>query len=184
AERAQALLQVGGGSTKLWQRVAGLVTNLQMVRRLEEIRLEKADLKEGLFDDVRADRLYAEAFRDFGIDVDALEAAEAAERIRARPIRVELATALDHWSHVRLRKNAHWVHLRLRDNARTGDQADWQHLLAVARLADPDPWRNRLRDVMGRSPAGQDALTELAAAADVAALPLPTVYLLVDYLAD
>jgi hypothetical protein len=25
---------------------------------------------------------------------------------------------------------------------------DWRHRLAVVRAADPDPWRNRLRDVL------------------------------------
>ena len=55
------------------------------------------------------------------------------------------------------------------------DPAGAARLVAVARTADPDPWRNRLRDTLGRmggDPARKlEALERLAATADVDHLP-------------
>src|SRR5262249_40550656 len=86
---------------------------------------------------------YAQIFRESGIDVNALDAEEAAERIRARTITVELVAVLDDWA---------WT--MAIDNERL-------HLSAVARLADPDPWRNRLRDALKQG--DRKALEALAA---------------------
>jgi tetratricopeptide (TPR) repeat protein len=86
-------------------------------------------------DRAREDAQYTEAFRSYGIPVDALSPAEAGARLAARPIAVELAGALDHWAFSRRR-------------ARPPRIAEAQHLVRVARLADPDPWRNRLRDAI------------------------------------
>ena len=51
---------------------------------LEEIRLEMAAVKDEMFDLGRGDGLYAEAFRDYGADVDALDPNEAAEPAAGR----------------------------------------------------------------------------------------------------
>ena len=49
----------------------------------------------------------------------------------------------------------------------------------MARAADPDPWRNRLRDTLGRREGGParrlEALERLAATADVDHLPVASV---------
>ena len=93
-------------------------------------------------------RRYEEAFREAGLGAPGDDPAEAAARVRASPVREALVAALDDWS-------ACAVDL---------DQQAW--VLAVVRLADPDPWRDRVRD-----PATWDdreALGELAAAAPVA----------------
>src|SRR5262249_49082261 len=81
----------------------------------------------------RAADAYENAFRDYGLDVAALPVEAAAERIRAQAVWKELVAALDNWA---------------RASQYTWGEADprWQHLLAVARAADPDPWRNQLRD--------------------------------------
>jgi serine/threonine-protein kinase len=50
--------------------------------------------------------------------------------------------------------------------------------LAVARAADPDPWRNRLRDLFEQGPESRERLLELAAAAPVDDLPPSTLFLL------
>ena len=47
-------------------------------------------------------------------------------------------------------------------------------LLAIARAADPDAWRDRIRDLFQRTPIKRKILDELAASADIAALPAPT----------
>src|SRR5262249_33756485 len=49
------------------------------------------------------DPRFAQAFREFGIDIDALEAAEAAARIGRTSIRQALVRALDQWAALRRR---------------------------------------------------------------------------------
>jgi tetratricopeptide (TPR) repeat protein len=166
AEQAEALLARGGGSAERRRRVRELLADLEMVERLEEVRLRQAERNEGHSDFRGGDADYAAAFREYGLDVEALTPAEAAARIRERPIQNKLAAALDHWAFFR------------REH---GDAAAWQRLVEIAQLADPDPRRNRLRDAV----RDQDVkgLKALAAESDVADLPAPTVLLLGDALA-
>ena len=112
---------------------------------------------------------YARAFEDYGIDMAVLPVEEAARRIRGRSIRLELARALDFWSSMRRR------------SGNTGPP-DWKELLAIAKLADPDPWRNGLRDALqGRD---RKALEALEASAEVASLSPATLHLLGYALSD
>jgi tetratricopeptide (TPR) repeat protein len=169
ARRAEALLAADqDGSTECRQRVRELLADLDMVVRLEEVRLQGARVNDGRFDLDCADRRYAAAFRAYGIDVEALDAEEAARLIRARPVRVELA-ALDFWAR------------RRRLLPRKGGKG-WLELLAVARSVDPDPRRTALRDAVA-SGDGQ-ALVAWAASADVRSLPPVTLVLLAAYLAE
>ena len=55
-----------------------------MLAKLEEIRLNKAFGKDDAPHPSRSDTEYARAFRDYGIDVEALPVEEAAARIRAQ----------------------------------------------------------------------------------------------------
>jgi serine/threonine protein kinase/Flp pilus assembly protein TadD len=164
ARRAEPLLSAGLLNEGLRRRVHEKVADLAMVDRLEQIRLQKAaSTKEDHFDGAQADPAYAQAFRDYGVDVMALSAEEAAGRIRARGICVELAAALDDWAAV---------------CRGTRDKADttWKDLLGLARAADPDDLRNRLRDALERRDA--QALIRLAAAGGIAELPPSTLWLL------
>ena len=167
AQHAEALFQLGGGSADLSQCVQAMVADLKMLRSLEDVRLEQTGVKDDHFDTSPAESRYAAAFRDYGVDVDNLAAAEAGVRLGARPIHIELAAALDDWAHVRLR-NIAW----------TGGKANWKHLLAVARAADPDASRNQFRDALERSSGDRKVLEDLAASADIAALPASTLVLL------
>src|SRR5262249_13915401 len=123
------------------------------VAQLEQIRLQKANLKDGQFDVAGADQAYAAAFRDHGIDVGKLDPAQAAERIRKQAIRAELVAALDDWA-------------AARRAASKGNDKAWQHLVAVARAADADGWRNRLREAWQRS--DRKLLVEMAGKAEAA----------------
>jgi tetratricopeptide (TPR) repeat protein len=167
ARRAEPWLSAGLVSEGLRRRVQERVADLEMVDRLEQIRLQRAAVKEGHFDTAQADPAYAQAFADYGIELTALGAEEAAGRLRSRGIRVELAAALDDWAEV----------CRI-----TRDKADttWKDLLGLARAADPDELRNRLRDAL----EGRDvqALKRLAAAGGVAELPPSTLVLLANNL--
>jgi serine/threonine protein kinase len=145
--RMETLLARSGADPELLRRFAELGRDLQMAADLEEIRLRKGDLVEnGWSAERRAADEYAKSFRDFGIDVETMEPAEAARRIEARTIAEELAAVLDDWANIRSRT----------------DQAGAKRLRAVARLADPNPQRNGLRDALeGRQSKGWQ---ELAAA--------------------
>ena len=83
---------------------------------------------------------YPKAFRDYGIDVEALTPEEAAARIAARPIRVDLAVALDRW----VIYVFNWGDAKGLEGEK--GVAFRARLRQIARLADPDPLRNRLRD--------------------------------------
>jgi serine/threonine-protein kinase len=91
------------------------------------------------------DAAYAEAFREAGLDLDALDVAEASTRLhrRSAAIRLELATFLDHWALVRFDADR--------------PLADRLKLLNVARSADPDPFRDRVREILTK---GNEAKTE------------------------
>jgi tetratricopeptide (TPR) repeat protein len=103
------------------------------------------------------DSAYERLFREFGIDLRALAPEQAAARMRATSIHLELALALDHWAH-------------LKREPRKPDP-DWRaRLMAVARLADPDPWRNRVRDALETRDAR--TLQQIAASPSVIDLPV------------
>ena len=136
----------------------------KLLAELVDIRSAKADDPDGLV----ADADYAGAFRKAGIDVESLSPAEAGAMIGARPfaVRVSLTAALDNWAIVR--------------GGLRGDQAGALRLNKVARLADPDPWRTRLRELLGNSKI-QERLTllkELAKSARITELPAVSVQLL------
>jgi eukaryotic-like serine/threonine-protein kinase len=136
----------------------------RLAERLQQIRLLKAELKDSRFDFARADRAYAEAFRAHDIDVDKLGPEKAAERVRASGLRNQLVAALDDWAFC------------------TGDRPRRAALLEVARRADPDPWRNRLRDAVGKN--DRKALQALAADDAMPAQPAATLVLLAGRLGE
>ncbi|MCO6458439.1 MAG: protein kinase [Pirellulaceae bacterium] len=141
--------------------------NLELAMRLDGIRLDRALIRlpidllgvlgstatsASAADDPHSEssacRSYEEAFRDAGLGAPGDDPAETAARVRASPLRAALVAALDDWAAC----------------ASRGELQDWA--LAVARHADPDSWRDRVRD-----PATCDnpeALRDLAEAAPVA----------------
>jgi tetratricopeptide (TPR) repeat protein len=103
-------------------------------RTLERLASIHTDIAQHL-DNVRADREYTTVFRENGLDVDRLSPADAGPRIAASPIAAEMVDSLDHWAFVRRVANP-----------RNASKA--RHLSTVAKAADPDPWRCRLRDAL------------------------------------
>src|SRR5262249_10964907 len=163
ARRAETLLASGGANPELRRELAELARDLEMAAELEEIRLRKTDVKDGHFDWERAASEYAAAFRAFGIDVETPEPT-AAEQIRARSISAELAAALDDWAGLPGAK----------------DKEGRKRLRALAAAADPDPFRNRLREAFERP--DRKVLEELAASEQFGNLPPSSVVLLADAL--
>ena len=158
--RAEAYLSGGAGNEALRGRARRWRADLDMLTRLEQIRLGQSNVKGERFDHAAADPAYVTAFREYGLDVTALDPAAAATRVRGSAIAEQLVAALDDWA---------WV-------KPAADAAGRERLRTVAGLADPDDWRNCFRD-----PALQkerSALEELAARPEVDALPPTTTVLL------
>ena len=159
-ERARSRLG-DGGPFWLYPVVEAARRDHQFLVRLEAIRLNRSTLAEGQqhhaallrFNKARADRDYAEAFRDQGLGEPPDDPEGVAARVRASKWAAHIVAALDDWA------------VCAADPARQ----DW--LLDVARRADPDPWRDRVRDPA----AWRDgkALAELARAAPLAEQPVP-----------
>jgi tetratricopeptide (TPR) repeat protein/serine/threonine protein kinase len=185
-ERADKLLAVAG-RTERPARLLELRKQLVLAERLEGISQQpKRDLKvrvlmssegrleytlpeqpasseEDFFTGRQADAAFAHAFRDLGIDIDALPAAEVAAEIARHGVRAALVKALDEWAPLR-----RW--------ARGDNHPGWKKLVAIARLADPDPWRNRCREALLRR--DRPALEELADTVPIPQVPPKTLWLL------
>jgi tetratricopeptide (TPR) repeat protein len=171
ARRAEALLPRGETSPELRDRVRSVLAAIELEREEAEAAEKDRHMVErlaGIHNDLgvhrdmeRADAEYAAAFRGYGVDLDALDPDQAGARLARSPVAAELANALDQWAFIRRGP--------LRDAA--GDQ----RLVAIAKAADPDPWRNRLRDTLGGMNTDQrrklDVLERLAATADLDRLP-------------
>ncbi len=155
--------------------MAEVQTGLAGAERLATLRQALVNIRANQQDagDEVTDLAYAEAFRAAGVDLDALAQADAAAQIRrhSAAIVIELATALDHWSEVRHRGRR--------------PAESWLRPLKVSRLADPDPYRDRLRGLIAaadlKAHAGE--LRTLASAPDAADLPAATALVLAAALA-
>jgi tetratricopeptide (TPR) repeat protein len=186
-ERADKLLASAGRSERP-QRLLELRKDLSMAQRLEDIYREpKRDLmapmliaggqgiehsslaqpvsaEEEFFSGRQQDARFPTAFQEFGIDLEALEPAEAAARIKRTSVSQALVQALDGWAVMRKR-------------SRGGEEDPfWKKLVEIARQADPDQWRNQFRDaLLGRD---RPALEKLAEAVPIRDVPPATAYLL------
>ncbi len=149
--KARGVLEAGSGDAELGRRVREWLADLAMVARLQDWHAGQADLVPG-----ELLKSSTKAFRDYGIDVETLPPAEAAARVAARPIRIDLALALDRMAVIQKYNRQ--------------EPARWRPLLAIARAADPDPWRNQLRDLVEQADSSRDELLRLAETADAAAL--------------
>jgi serine/threonine protein kinase/Flp pilus assembly protein TadD len=185
-DRAEQLLAAAGRIERP-KRLHDLRKDLVMAERLEEIyhqsnqnlpmerpaavlegatprhQQQRNSSEEDFFSGREQDRRFSEAFRDFGIDVEALDTVEAAARMRATKVDPALVQALDEWAAMR---------------KRSGGEQDglWKKLLAIAQQADADEWRNRFREAL----LCQDrvALMKLADELPIREVPPATVYLL------
>ncbi len=112
-----------------------------LLDRLVDIRSAEVDDLDG----AATDAAYLDAFREAGIDFAILSPEEAGAKIRARPpsTAVALAAAVDEWAAVRV--------------SRRKDTRGAVRLIEVARAADSDPWRNKLRCALESADEGSRA---------------------------
>jgi serine/threonine protein kinase/Flp pilus assembly protein TadD len=167
---AEAQLATGLVGENLHQQVKQLLSDVEMLKKLEVVSLGQAEVEEWHrarpdigpgapeqwhYDQAGADAAYERVFREYGIDVPALAGQEAAALIHQSSIAVHLTAALDDWAAAR----------------KVAGRADWKELLDVAREADPDPWRSAVRKARASAIKEVD---KLVASASLAELPPAT----------
>jgi serine/threonine-protein kinase len=161
ARRAEGVLAGVAADPELRQQVHELIRDLKMAERLQEASLQGSAARRYDRSHFEApEAAYAAAFVEYGLDIEGPDAPAVAQEIRSRYIHTQLVAALDNWARV-------GKHLK---------RPGWRQRLAVARAADPDARRNRLRDTLeGEDPK---ALEEIAAAKVVDTWPASTIALL------
>jgi len=140
ARTAESDFGLGVGSSELRDRVRRTITRLEDQERdlevlidLDAAWLQQAEhtAEKRSFEPALAAPLYAEAFRKAGIDVLGGDPNEAASAIRRRTgLQIELCDALEEWA------------------TTMTDEAAKARLTEVARLADPDSPRSRLKKLI------------------------------------
>jgi eukaryotic-like serine/threonine-protein kinase len=144
-KRAEGLLASGQGGEAQARRAGRWRTDLEMADLLDKIRLDQAEVKDGAFNLAGADPAYEKAFREYGLDLVALDPAAATGRVGASAVKKQLLAGLDDWL--------------LAARAARGPSGP-DRLLAVLRLADPDRRRNQIRETVRGQ--GEPALEALA----------------------
>jgi tetratricopeptide (TPR) repeat protein/serine/threonine protein kinase len=135
-QRAEAQLGTGVVGPGLGALVEQLRRDREMLVQLEQAHSQGlAGNKETPFNYAGQDQLYMQAFEGHGLKVTTLDPQEAARRLRTSAIRTHLIAALEEWAQAK-------SNLRRRRG---------ECLIALADLADDDPWRRRLRRVMRRA---------------------------------
>jgi len=174
-QRAEGLVASGGVDEGLEREVLRWRKNFEMLARLDEARLARTAVKDERFDRASADDAYREAFRGYGVDLEALEMDEAASRIDHSAIRADLVAALQDWIDSRLgspvpsgvRSISRILPILDRDATPETDL-----LWTLVDRTDFDPWRRQLREAA----RGQDrkALSRLAGSPEALAQPTAT----------
>jgi tetratricopeptide (TPR) repeat protein len=137
-ERARALAH--GEPELLEEKLAGQLAGLEqdvaaderdgeLARELDTIRLEASATVDVKAAYQRAASKYPDVFARAGLAVADSDPAALAQRLARVPVRYAVVAALDHWAEV------------------SDDPPLRSRLLEVARRADPDPWRDRFRQV-------------------------------------
>jgi tetratricopeptide (TPR) repeat protein len=187
-ERAEAQLDSGVLGPELQGRVRQLRRDLDMLRKMEEARLQPAAGGNEMFDYAGADKLYTAAFKKYGLDVGFTDPGQAAKQVRTSAIRTPLVLALYDWAFVRdqLRKASDPVAAIVFTSAPAPAgttmlrQGSGAVLAIVADLADDDRWRQE----MGRAVARGDrvSLVRLTKAPTALRQPPASLMLLSRYL--
>jgi eukaryotic-like serine/threonine-protein kinase len=118
-----------GGSSELRSQIENAQWDLDLAEQLDAIRMSRGKFTQGGgIDYEESSRSYASVFYEAGFgQPNDNDAKLAAARIMNSTVRVALVAALDDWAACATAETRAWI-------------------LAVARAADPDPWRDRVRD--------------------------------------
>jgi serine/threonine protein kinase/tetratricopeptide (TPR) repeat protein len=160
AQRADAALASGEADEGTQQRVRDVLRDLTFVVHLDHIRLGHATMPapgQIYFPDSRAIQEYAQAFHEYGVDVEQLPVAMAINRLTALSVPTPpVIAALDNWAEARRRKFGM-------------DDPGWKSLVAIERGINKDPMREQIWDGLGQpvTPELQTRLRRLAESIDV-----------------
>jgi tetratricopeptide (TPR) repeat protein len=139
ARRAETALAGGEATPDIEERLLQRLADLELVQRLDDIRARSGTawgFPSHSRELLEADKEYQTAFREAGIDVDVHPLHETVDWIAARPtIAAALLPALDDWVGVRSAEN---------------NEAGTRRLVEALRAADPDPWRQQMREALAR----------------------------------
>lgn len=127
---ARAILEgvPDGGSNEMRGRIKQAESELALAERLDLIRMSRGTFTQGGgIDYAEPSRWYGDAFREAGIGQPGDSPNQVADRIKRLAVSSALIAALDDWA-----------------ACADAQPRDW--ILSVARQADPDPWRDRVRD--------------------------------------
>src|SRR5262249_21481013 len=156
-EGAQRLL-ADSVAIDLVDRVSRARADADMVARLEEIRLHLSE--GGRSQALSPEKMYADAFRNYGIPVMTLEPAAAAARVRASSIRQTLLAFMHDWLHRVPDENRAW----LRDVLDRADDDDWRHAFREALIEKDAEKLRTLVHAPGASAQPPGVVSGLAAA--------------------
>ena len=181
ARRALTLAETGDADAALLERARGFVTQAEadlaaaerehglreqderLRERLIALRIEQIGTLGNREREKQLDGRFAEAFRDYGVDLEGDDLVPALKRIRERAIAGEVALALDDWG--RVRRHVHGAQ---------SEQAE--NLFVLAMDLDPDPRRQRLRQAIADNDL--DALLELGTSENLPKLAPGSIFVL------
>jgi serine/threonine-protein kinase len=159
-EGAQRLL-AGSIANDLVNRVSQARADAEMVARLEEIRLRFSEGGRSREPGPSSpEELYANAFRDHGIPVMALEPAKAAALVKASSINQTLLAFMHDW----LFRLPDATRGRLRDVLDRADDDDWRHALREALVKNDAETLRALAQAPGASAQPPGVVAGLAGA--------------------
>ena len=145
------------GPDDLRRQVDQAQADLNLAERLDAARIKAATLAGGKDGPAVAEPLYVSAFAEAGLGREGDDSEAVSARVRDSALSAELIAALDDWASI------------------TADRRRREWLLAVAREADPNPARNRLRQPelwrdgarltqIAQEPSGAEVSPQLATA--------------------
>jgi hypothetical protein len=158
------LIALGEAPPEIQARVQQTLVDLKLVQQLDDIRAQSGTIwGPDVFGLEKTDLKYAEAFRQAGLDIDALPLDEAVRQIQSRrTIAAALIAIFDDWIAVR---------------SANGDDAATRRLRDVLQQADPDLWRRQVREALTRH--DWPTLDKLAIASEIDRQPAASVTLIV-----
>lgn len=161
------------------ERAERVVRDHRMRLRLDEIAIPP-DSELGLTgfearEAQRKDTALARAFAEYGLDLQRLSTGEALRGIRESAIRTELAVALETWA---LERQYLQQMAMARGGGPRADPGSWRYLMKLARDADDDPLRTKLRTLVLEERLDEETLESLARSVEPTETPPLTLTLL------
>jgi serine/threonine-protein kinase len=163
-ERAKNFVAKAEQDVGAAERAHKLVVQDEKLRsRLIDLRLQQIATIDNNVRQVELDQAFAQAFHDYGVDLEGDDLVPALKRIRERSIAEEVALSLDDWGH--LRRKVHGAKSEKAEN-----------LYYLAMDLDPEPVRKRMRQAVAENDL--KVMLELTSADKLAELEPGSIFVL------